>query len=36
LNSACLFIGENEIIPFPAYDEQARRATWYLLAGSGQ
>ena len=36
LQSACLFIGENEIIPFPAYDERARRVTWYLLAGSGQ
>jgi hypothetical protein len=36
LNSACLLIGENETIPFPAYDDQARRVIWYLLAGSGQ
>jgi hypothetical protein len=36
MNSACLLIGENETIPFPTYDDQARRVTWYLIAGSGQ
>lgn len=36
LQGACLVIGENEIIPFPAYDDQARSVTWYLLVGSGQ
>ncbi len=36
LENACLLIGENETIPFPAYDDKARRVIWYLLAGSGE